>query len=410
MDALSVVQQLMTPQGRTDPYPIYRELREHNPVLPVGEGFVVVSGYAAADQVLRDAVFAVSDVASSDRAMPEWRDHSAWELLSRTMLLRNPPDHGRLRRLAGAVFTARRVETLRAEIDHVANRLLDEAAERSTRVDGARQIDFMDAYAYPLPVSIICALMGVPESDRAWFRPRATDLTLALEAMSISSTELARADTAASELSDYFVDLLAQRRRQPGDDMISDLLAAGSAGEVTGSELIAHLALLLVAGFETTTNLLGNGLAVLMAHPDLVDRLRKEPDQVAGYVAEMLRHDPPVQVTSRYATRAAYVGDLHVPAGTEIMVLLGAANRDPERFPDPDTFDPGRIDRQSLSFGAGAHYCLGAPLARLEAQVSFPLLLQRMPGLRPAGSPKRRDRLAFRGFTRLPIAWDQPAT
>jgi cytochrome P450 len=251
--------------------------------------------------------------------------------------------------------------------------------------------------------------MGVPESDRAWFRPRASDLTLALEAMSISAAELAAADTAAVELTDYFLDLLAQRRRQPGDDMISDLLAAGVAGEVTGPELIAHLALLLVAGFETTTNLLGNGLSVLLTYPELADRLAKEPDQVAGYVAEMLRHDPPVQVTSRYATRAAYVGDLRVPAGTEIMILLGAANRDPDRFPDPDTFDPGRVDRQSLSFGAGAHYCLGAPLARLEAQVAFPLLLSRLPGLRLAGVPQRRDRLAFRGFTRLPVAWDEPA-
>lgn len=397
LDALAAMQALATPEGRLDPYPLYERLRAAGPVVPLGDGFVAVTGYAEADQVLRDAGFRVTDDVALDRTMPGWRTVRSWEWLSRTMLWRNAPDHTRLRRLAGSAFTARRVAALRADVTALAEGLIAPIAAADAPVD------FMTAVAYPLPVSVICALLGVPDTDRDWFRPRAHDLTLALEVFAGDPQELARADAACEELGDYFVELLSRRQREPGDDMISDLLAAGAAGQVDGSELVAHLVLLLVAGFETTTNLLGNGLAVLLEQPALMARLREHPASADTYVEEMLRFDPPVQVTSRYAGQDTELAGVPVAAGTEVLIVLAATGRDPRRFAEPDRFLPDRPAAPSLSFGAGAHYCLGAPLARLEAQLAFPLLLARLPGLRAAGVPVRRDRLGFRGYAELPI-------
>lgn len=181
------------------------------------------------------------------------------------------------------------------------------------------------------------------------------------------------------------------------------LLAAGAADRLTGPELLANLGLLLIAGFETTTNLLGNGLVALLDRPGQLARLRAEPARASGYVEEMLRFDAPVQLTSRYPAVPTELAGTPVPAGHTVLVLLGAANRDPARFPDPHSFDPDRPANQPLSFGAGPHFCLGAALARLEAQVAFPLLLRRFPDIAPAGAPLRCDRLAFRGYASLPV-------
>ncbi|WP_144121541.1 cytochrome P450 [Catellatospora sichuanensis] len=397
-DALAAMQALATAEGRADPYPHYERLRSAGPVVPLGDGFAVVTGYAEADQVLRDASFRVTDAVALDRAMPGWRTAASWQWLSRTMLWRNAPDHTRLRRLAGSAFTARRVAALRADVTALTEELIEPIAA------SGGPVDFMDAVAYPLPVSVICALLGVPGADRDWFRPRAQDLTLALEVFAGDPQELARADAASEELAEYFVDLLARRQREPGDDMISELLAAGADGRIGGAELVAHLVLLLVAGFETTTNLLGNGLAMLLDRPEQTARLRADPALSGAYIEEMLRLDPPVQVTSRYAGQDTELAGVPLPEGTEVLVVLAATGRDPRRFAAPDSFLPDRPSVPSLSFGAGAHYCLGAPLARLEAQVAFPLLLEKLPHLRSAGVPTRRDRLGFRGYATLPVA------
>jgi cytochrome P450 len=250
---------------------------------------------------------------------------------------------------------------------------------------------------------MICELLGVPESDRPWFRPRAAALTEALEF--VAADDLGPADAAADELADYFLELVVHRRAHPGDDLTSALVAAHAAdpGQLAARELLGNLAVLLVAGFETTTNLLGNGLHALLTRPAEQQALREYPELVGGYVAEMLRYDSPVQLTSRTAGRAAEVAGTPVPAGAGVLVLLGAANRDPERFTDPAEFDPRRTGNQPISFGAGAHYCVGAALARLEAQVAFPALLARFRELAPAGEPTRRDRLTLRGYGTLPI-------
>ncbi|MFI6128942.1 cytochrome P450 [Micromonospora sp. NPDC051141] len=398
-DALAL---LMSPAGRVDPYPTYERLRAHGPVVQAGPVFYVVTGYAEADAILRDARFGVMDDALRDQFMPGWRESPAVLSISRSMLRTNPPDHSRMRRLAAGAFTPRRIAAMRGVVEAQADALVDAmlAAGR-----GGTPVDFMAAFAYPLPVGVICALLGVPAADRPLFRRWATDLTGVLEP-EITPDELAVADRGAAELRAYFSDLVAARRRVPADDLTTALVQAHDAdGErLSGDELLANLIVLLVAGFETTTNLLGNGLVALLGHPAAAAALREHPEFAPGFVDELLRYDSPVQLTSRMSTAPSRHGGVDLPPESWIIVMLGAANRDPGRFPEPARFDPWRPQVHPLSFGAGPHYCLGAALARLEAQVAFPLLLRRLPELALAGRPERRVRLTLRGFATLPVA------
>ncbi|MGC4888489.1 cytochrome P450 [Micromonospora sp. DT227] len=392
----------MSPAGRVDPYPTYERLRAHGPVVQAGPVFYVVTGYAEADAILRDARFGVMDDALRDQFMPGWRESPAVLSISRSMLRTNPPDHSRMRRLAAGAFTPRRIAAMRGVVEAQADALIDAmlAAGR-----GGAPVDFMAAFAYPLPVGVICALLGVPAADRPLFRRWATDLTGVLEP-EITPDELAVADRGAAELRAYFSELVAARRRVPADDLTTALVQAHDAdGErLSGDELLANLIVLLVAGFETTTNLLGNGLVALLGHPAAAAALREHPEFAPGYVDELLRYDSPVQLTSRMSTAPSRHGGVDLPPESWIIVMLGAANRDPGRFPEPARFDPWRPQVHPLSFGAGPHYCLGAALARLEAQVAFPLLLRRLPELALAGRPERRVRLTLRGFATLPVA------
>lgn len=402
MDALGT---LFTPSGRDDPYPIYAALRAHGPIVEANPDYVIVTGHAVVDQVLRHPGLSVQDTHVLDRVMPPWRVSRAMTSLAASMLITNPPDHTRLRRLAAGVFTARRVAALREAITGHVHTLIDAMARA-----GGAEVDFMAEFAYPLPVRVICDLLGVPASDHGWFRDRAGALTMVLEPLQ-SMSQLTDADVGAGELEEYFTELIRVRRRAPGDDLTSALVAAHDADgdRLTGDELLANLILLLVAGFETTTNLLGNGLMVLLRHPVHAARLRADHTLAPAYVEELLRYDSPVQLTGRWPTVPTEIGGVEVRPYAEILLLLGAANRDPARFPDPDRFDPDRPGNQPISFGGGVHYCLGAPLARLEAQLAFPLLLARLPELTPVGAAIRRDRLNLRGYASLPLFVGAPA-
>ncbi|WP_370013510.1 cytochrome P450 [Micromonospora sp. B006] len=387
----------MSPEGRVDPYPTYERLRAHGPVVQAGPVFFVVTGYAEADAILRDARFGVMDDALRDQFMPGWRESPAILSISRSMLRTNPPDHSRMRRLAAGAFTPRRIAAMRDVVQAQADELID------AMLAAEGPVDFMAAFAYPLPVGVICALLGVPAADRPLFRRWATDLTGVLEP-EITEEELAVADRGAAELRAYFTELVATRRRAPADDLTTALVQAHDGGDrLSGDELLANLIVLLVAGFETTTNLLGNGLVALLEHPRAAAALAEHPEFAPGYVDELLRYDSPVQLTSRMSTAPARYGDVDLPPESWVIVMLGAANRDPRRYPDPARFDPWRPQVHPLSFGAGPHYCLGAALARLEAQVAFPLLLRRLPGLAVAGRPERRVRLTLRGHATLPV-------
>jgi cytochrome P450 len=389
---------LMSPAGRADPYRYYDVLRAQAPILPVGN-YVLLTRYADCDRVLRDPNFAVEHAGYLDQSFPGWREHSSVVLLRASMLFTPAPAHEPMRRLAAHAFTARRVAGLRGAVEQLAGEVTDRMAELG---GGGAPVDFMAEFAYPLPITVAGELLGVPEPDRGWLRTQVSDLSRALEALP-DEQELRLADAAADELREYMAKLAADRRRSPQDDLVSALVSGSSDARLAEDELIANLVLLLAAGFETTTNLLGNGFAALLERPDEMARLRAEPGLTPDYVQEMLRYDTPVHVTSRWADEETEIAGVPIPQHREAILLLGAACRDPERFTDPDRFIPDRPDNQPLSFGGGAHFCLGAGLARLQAQVAFPLLLSRFTTLEPAGPPTRRDRLTLNGYATLPI-------
>jgi cytochrome P450 len=360
---------------------------------------VIVVGYDAINSVLRDPDFRAGDEASWDKGFPSWQSQPVLVQGADWLLNINGAKHARIRSLIARAFTARRVAGLEPAIAAMTEGLLDAMADSGA--DGSA-VEFMREFAYRLPVTVICELLGIPQADRDHFRPIARDLTGIFELSDPAS--LPAINAAAVELLAYFTGLAAQRRAAPGDDLVSDLLAVSDAadGRLTDAELLHNLTLLLVAGFETTTNLLGNGLQVVLTQPAIGDAVRAGFVPVAAFVEEALRYDSPVQLTSRVGYEAK-VGGVAVADGDEVMTLLGAGNRDPRRFASPDTFDPLRADGGPLSFGGGAHFCIGAALARLEAAVAFPRLLRRFPGIGAAGDPVRRDTLLLRGFDALPV-------
>jgi cytochrome P450 len=391
----ALLNELTTPAGREDPYPRYERLRAISPVVRAGDGALVVTCYADCTTVVRDPRLGQLPPDMFARAgYPDWAEHPALRLLFTSLLKLNPPDHTRLRRLVSGTFTARRVEALRPAIARMVNDLLDGMTGEG---------DFVTAFAFPLPVNVIGELLGVPLADRAQFQGLVRDWTQVLDALTPGA--LRAADAAATTICGYLAVLAADRRRKPGTDLLSALVAAEEGGsQLSEDELLTTTALLFAAGFETTTNLLANSLVALLGNPRQMRLLREQPDLARPAVEELLRFDSPVQIVSRSTTAPVELGGLTVPAGEHVVAYLGAGNRDPDRFADPHRLDLSRKDNAPLSFGGGSHYCLGAPLARLEAQLALPALLRRFPHLSLTGTPQRRDSLSIRGFTRLPVA------
>jgi cytochrome P450 len=399
MDLMEVFTKLATPEGRADPYPLYTELHEAGEAVELGPDEVVVVGYDAINSVLRDPGFRVSDESTFDQAFPGWQAHSVFVQGMDWILNLNAPRHARVRSLIARAFTARRIAGLEPAIASMADELLDAIADRGA--DGS-VVEFMHDFAYLLPVTVICELIGIPEADREGFRPLARDIAGVFELS--DPVTLPAINAAATELLAYFTGLAAKRRTHPRDDLLSDLVAISDSdsSRLTSAELLHNLTLLLVAGFETTTNLLGNGLNIVLHDPAAGDAVRDGSVPPSAFVEEVLRFDSPVQLTSRvgYDTK---IGGVAVRPGMGVTTVLGAGNRDPRRFTDPGRFDPLREDGGPLSFGGGAHFCIGAALARLEGAVAFPRLLARFPKIAAAGEPVRRDRLVLRGFDELPV-------
>ena len=375
-----------------DPYPTYRSLRERDPIhrsmLLRG---LVASRYEDIDRILGDhQTFASDERVTMDPVEAAQREAPA------TMLDLDVPDHTRLRQLANRAFTPRAVEQLRPKIEQLTDELLDRATD-------AGGCEFIGEFAYPLPVSVIAELLGIAIEDRERFRRWSNALARRVD-LGITAEERRLADTADEELSAYLEDAITQRRAEPRDDLLSALVAAEVDGDrLTHRELIATVILLLVAGHETTVNLLGNGLLALLQHREQLERLRSEPELIENAVEEPLRFDSPVQLDRRIANKQVEVGGVTIEPRQSIVLLLGSANRDPAAFDRPDELDLGRENVRHLSFARGIHYCLGAPLARLEAQVVFPRLLERFSTIELVEQPRFASRITLRGLETLPL-------
>jgi cytochrome P450 len=399
-DAIAILTALGTPAGQADPYPLYARLHEIGEVIPAGQGDVLVVGYDAVSSVLRDPGFRVLDEALLDEQSPGWRENPVFVQLVDWIVNLNAPRHARIRSQIARAFTPRRIAGLEPAIGKMADELLDAMADRGA--DGSA-VEFMHDFAYLLPVTVICELIGIPEADREAFRPLARDLAGVFD--TITPQTLPVINAAAVRLLGYFTGLAAKRRDDPRDDLLTDLLAISDSdtGRLTSAELLHNLTLLLVAGFENTTNMLGNGLQVVLNDPLAGAAVRDGSVPPQAFVEEVLRFDSSVQYTWRVGCDTS-VGGVPVSGQTKLMIMLGAGNRDPRRFADPARFDPLRPDGGPLSFGGGAHFCLGAALARLEGAVAFSRLLTRFPDICAAGEPVRRDQLIMRGFDKLPVA------
>ncbi|HWD04055.1 MAG TPA: cytochrome P450 [Amycolatopsis sp.] len=399
MPDLEELAQLFAAEHRADPYPLYRRWREAAPVAEPVPGFVVVSGLAEATAVVRDPAFGHPDpevVPLADRHPDDLYDDEGRPVVS--FLGLNPPDHTRLRRLVSKAFTPRTVELLRPRVEAITARLVSELIDAGTA-------DLMTALAAPLPVEVISELLGVPVADRSRFAEWSHALARALDpAFLVPDSAVSAAAVAGREFNAYFRVLAAERRAHPGDDLLSDLVAVTDQGDkLTEAELLVTLTLLLVAGHETTTNLIGNGVLALLRHDGLT-ALGPDGSGAPNAVEETLRYDSPVQLTTRVALSPTTVGSLRVGPGTQTLVLIGAANRDPATHPAPGTFDPTREPSRHLAFGQGLHFCLGSPLARLEGRTVLRELARRTPALSLAGAPSWNPTTILRGLANLPVS------
>ena len=374
---------------RANPFPTYQRMRAQGPVVSSRLPFRATTTRAAVDQILRSRDFGVEPPENVSAA-------EQFTVMDLSFLQRDPPDHTRLRKMARPAFSPRRMADYRIEIEKITDELLDRALERG-------EFDLMRDFAQPLPIIVISRLLGIPERDQIQFDRIGNIIGAALDGAR-SARQLRWIQEATADLDVLVERLMVERRTDPREDVVSDLVAHHDAGKMTAAELGAMFRLLLVAGFETTVNLIGNGTMALLRHRHEWERLVAEPELAGGAVEEVLRYDSPVQLTGRWAHRDTEVEGVPISAGQQVMCLLGAANRDPGHFTEPDRFDITRANAsEHLSFSGGVHYCLGAPLARLEGEVALRALSRRIPGLRPTAMPTRRDTLTVRGLATFPV-------
>ena len=381
-----------------DPFPTYHLLRRHDPVHLNPDGSYFLTRY---DDVL--GVYRDRRMSSDKQAVfrPKFGDGPLYRHHTTSLVFNDPPLHSRVRRLIAAAFAPRALKALEPRIVDVVDGLLDRA-ER----DG--QMDLIGDFAFALPVEVICDMLGVPRGDRSPFRQWSLAILSALEPV-VAAEVVERGNRAVEEFCDYLAGLIAERRRRPGQDE-SEILTTLIAGEADGDrlseqELLQNCIFLLNAGHETTTNLVGNGVDALLRNPAELARLRAEPELINPAVEECLRYESSNQLGNRVAAAPVEIGGVAMAAGTQIVICIGAANRDPAQFPDPDRFDIARAPNRHLAFGAGIHVCAGMTLARMEGRIAIGRLVNRFPDLRPDGEAVRGGRARFRGFAAYPVAF-----
>lgn len=386
------------PGTAADPYPVYRRLREIAPVHHTRSGHWVLSSSIDVERLLssRDAGKNVRAFIAA-QGIPNWETHESLTRMLDHLIWLNPPVHTQRRGLLGQVLTPRVVAQMQPRIEARIDELLTPLAR------GA-EVDILDVFAFPLPVAVIGTLLGVPRRDWPLFRSLVQDVTLCVEP-SPSDEQLALADAAARSLDSYFDNLIGQRRVLPEDDLISRLVAAESPGaRLSWSELSSLVQFLFGAGFETTTNLIGNGLLALVRNPEQLKIMRGDEAALPRAVEELLRWDAPVQLTMRTTHKDIDLDDAVLPEGASVLVLLGAANRDPARYPDPEKLDVTRDGARSMSFGGGIHFCLGAALARLEGRLAFRELFRRFSRIELLDpQPPWKTSLTLHGLRSLPV-------
>jgi cytochrome P450 len=399
VDSAQLFAFMASPAVRANPWPLYRRLHQRGPVRPGPYDAWLVASHAGVKQVLRHPAASVDEwLAVGLTGTRPTGPFSA--LMGRSLLWTDPPDHARLRQLVSRAFTPRRVDALRPRVES----LIDDALARLRPLGSA---DLLAELAYPLPVAVICELLGMPGGERPRLLRWARHLAPRLDLSPFRDPEQNRlGDQAAVELAAFLDELIDDPSRRSPDGLLSALVAVEEAGDrLELAEVVSLCALLLVAGFETTANLVGNGLLALLRHPDQLARVRDGTVDPAVAVEELLRYEGPVQFTQRVLLEDLDVGGQHVPSRTLVALLIGAANRDPSVFADPDRLDVGRQPNPHLAFSSGIHHCLGAALARLEAAVTIPAVLRSLPGLRLAARPRCRDTFVLRGLRSLPVAW-----
>jgi cytochrome P450 len=387
--------------GEDDPYPAYRALADFGPVQQLRSGTWLVLGYDDCASVLRDPRY-VNDVerVCTDKGGPSWGDHPSLRMLSEMLLMANPPRHRRLRRFVAATFARARIEALRGEIGRIVDELLD-------RIEDAGTTDFVAEFSDVLPIRVVHLVLGIPGTGEDEAGRDLRHHTLAFNALferSMSPERLEAADRAVLGLRAYIGELIDGTSREPAGDLLSSLVAAHRAGLLDVDDVVMLLFQVYNASFQTTTSLLGNGLHAFLHHPDQLELLRRDRAAVPAAVQECLRFDPPVQTTGRHADRDVVLHGAGIAQGDMVVTILAAANRDPRWFPDPDRFLVARSGPPPLSYGAGPHYCLGAGLATLQAEVAFAALVRRFRVLEPAGAPRRRPTANMRGFASLPLS------
>ena len=394
----------LSPDFIRNPYPFYQQLRSHAPMLPSPFGGILASRHADVIAVLRDKRFGKDFVQRiTKRQGAAILDEPVYRSMRHWMLTQDPPDHTRLRDLVVKAFTARRVADMRPRIQAIVDQSID-------RVIARGQMDLIDEFAFRLPVIVICDMLGIPEEDHPIFFQRERTGGRLLDPVPMSRAEIDAANAAHLASTAYFQGLFERRRRQPGDDLTTQLVQAEDGGsQLSNEELTANIILLFGAGHETTVNLIGNGLLALHRHPAQLALLKARPGLMTNAVEEFLRFDSSVQLTGRVALEdIADVGGMAIPKGENVLCLLGSANRDPAAYPDhPDQLDITRANIRPQSFGGGIHFCLGAQLARIEAEVAIATLLRRLPGLTldDADNPEWRPTFVLRGLKRLPARW-----
>jgi len=398
----TLLAQLLDPTHRADPYPVYRQLRESGPILMPESNLVVFAGFDDCDEVLRHPASCSDRLKSTVTQRAVAAGQEARPFGTPVFLFLDPPDHTRLRKLVSKAFSPKVVRALESDIAGLVDGLLDKVA-------AAGHMEVIADLAYPLPVAVICRLLGVPIEDEAQFSWASALLAQGLDpfiAFTGQPQGVEERMKAGLWLRGYLRDLLRQRRADPGEDLMSGLIAVEEAGDqLTEEEIVATCNLLLIAGHETTVNLIANGVLAMLRHPEHWSALSQDADRASAIVEETLRWDPPVQLVGRIAGEDMIIGGARIPKGDSMMLLLAAAHRDPAVTERPDEFDPTRDSIRHLAFGLGPHFCLGAPLARLEAAVALSAVTQRFPDARFIPDPPLyKPNVTLRGMAGLDVA------